>query len=151
MTQNITGGCRCGEVRYRLNAKAMPPVYCCHCQDCQTWSGSAFTEQAVVMEPQVEVTQGQPEVYARTNDSGAVSTQHLCGTCHTRLWNTNSARPGLAVVRAGTLDESETLSPRAHIWVMRKQPWIVIADGVPSWLENAPPTDFVAALRGMQS
>lgn len=143
-----TGGCRCGAVRYRLNTETTPPTYCCHCLDCQTWSGSAFTEQAVVMEPQIEVTQGEPEVYQRSNASGAVSTQHLCGECHTRLWNTNSARPRLAVVRAGTLDTSETVAPRAHIWVKRKQGWIVISTDVPSWPENAPPADFAAALRG---
>lgn len=146
----IEGGCRCDEVRYRLDALEMPPVYCCHCLDCQTWSGSAFTQQAVVMEPQIGVIQGKPAIYRRNNDSGAASTQYLCGTCHTRLWNTNSTRPGIAVVRAGTLDTSQGLSPRAHIWATRKKPWIVIADGVPTWPENAPIADFVAALRGAE-
>ena len=75
----------------------------------------------------------------------------MCGTCHTRLWNTNTARPGIAVVRAGSLDEAETLVPRAHIWTKRKQPWIVIAEEVPSWPENAPPAEFIAALGRSQS
>ncbi len=147
MTETMTGGCQCGEVRYRLAAQAMPPVYCCHCLECQTWSGSAFTEQAVVGESQIEVTQGETVIYCRTSNSGAESTQHVCRTCHTRLWNTNSARAGIAVLRAGTLDASDTLLPRAHIWVKRKQPWIVIADGVPSWPESPPPGEFAAALR----
>lgn len=142
----IEGGCRCGAVRYRVAAEQMPPVYCCHCLTCQTWSGSAFTQQAVVAEPQIEVTEGEVQIYLNITESGAESTQRLCGTCHTRLWNTNSARPGLAVIRAGTLDDSAGLVPRAHIWVKRKQPWITIDDNVPQWLENAPPADFVAAL-----
>ena len=149
MGSELSGGCRCGEVRYRLAASAMPPVYCCHCLDCQTWSGTAFTQQVVVMESQIEVTQGETVTYRRTNESGAVSTQQFCGTCHTRLWNTNSRRPEGAVLRAGTLDASETLSPRAHIWVKRKQPWIMIADGVPSWPESPPPGEFAAALRNI--
>ena len=142
----IEGGCRCGAVRYRVAAEQMPPVYCCHCLSCQTWSGSAFTEQAVVAEGQIEVTKGVAQVYVNITESGAESTQRLCGTCHTRLWNTNSARPGLAVIRAGTIDESAGLVPRAHIWVKRKQPWIIIAEAIPQWSENAPPADFVAAL-----
>lgn len=142
----IEGGCRCGESRYRLNVEAMPPVYCCHCLTCQTWSGSAFTQQALIGAGQIEVIVGNPEVYINITASGAESVQRLCGTCHTRLWNTNSARPGVAVVRAGTLDASAGLSPRAHIWTKRKQPWLVIDDGVPSWPENAPPADFLAAL-----
>jgi hypothetical protein len=142
----IEGGCRCGAVRYRLTVDAMPPVYCCHCLTCQTWSGTAFTEQALIGDGQIEVIAGEPEIYVNITASGAESVQRLCGTCHTRLWNTNSARPGVAVVRAGTLDASAELSPRAHIWTKRMQPWLVIGDGVPSWPENAPPGDFVAAL-----
>lgn len=124
----------------------MPPVYCCHCLDCQTWSGSAFTQQAVVAEAQIELICGEPAAYTRTNDSGAISKQTVCGICHTRLWNLNSRNPGMAVVRAGTLDASAELAPAAHIWTKRKQPWIFIADGVPSWPETPPREEFVAAL-----
>ena len=142
----IEGGCRCGSVRYRLTSDEMPPVYCCHCLTCQTWSGSAFSQQAFIREGQIEVTAGKPDVYVNITESGAQSTQRLCGTCHTRLWNTNSARPGFAVVRAGTLDASDGLSPSAHIWTKRMQPWLVISPGTASWPENAPPAEFIAAL-----
>lgn len=147
MSDTIEGGCRCGAVRYRLTTDAMPPVYCCHCQVCQTWSGSAFTEQALISDAQIEITAGEIEIYDNITATGATSRQRLCGTCHTRLWNTNSARPGLTVVRAGTLDASEALVPCAHIWVKRKQPWVVIDPAIPSWPENAPPAEFMAALR----
>jgi len=60
--------------------------------------------------------------------------------------DTNSARPGIAVVRAGTLDASDRLAPRLHIWVKRKQPWVVLADGVPAYEENAPAAEFAAIL-----
>ena len=125
----------------------MPPVYCCHCTDCQTWSGSAFTQQAVVRPDAIAAT-GPLTQFSLTAPSGAISTQHLCATCHARLWNTNSARPGIAVVRAGTLDASATLAPRAHIWVGSKQPWIVIADDIPSFPGNADPAEFAAILFG---
>ena len=102
----IEGGCRCSEVRYRIVATDIPPIYCCHCRTCQTWSGSAFTEQALVAEAQITVTAGEVEIYRNITASGASSVQRLCGSCHTRLWNTNSARPGIAVVRAGILDDA---------------------------------------------
>ena len=142
----ITGGCRCGSVRYRVIADDLPPVYCCHCLTCQTWSGTAFTQQAVIAESQIELTEGAVEIYENVTATGALSTQRLCAVCHTRLWNTNSARPSLAVIRAGTLDASATLVPRAHIWTKRKQPWILIAEHIPQWPEGAPPTEFIAAL-----
>lgn len=123
----------------------MPPVYCCHCLDCQTWSGSAFTEQGVIRDTAI-TAKGPVIVYRLQNASGSVSTQQLCGTCHSRLWNTNSARPGIAVVRAGTLDASDTLVPRFHMWIRRKQPWIVIADNVATFDESPTPAEFMAAL-----
>lgn len=140
----IEGGCRCGAARYTLALDRLPPVYCCHCRDCQTWSGSAFSMQAVVGEGAIAAT-GPIVEYASTSPGGSTSRQRLCGTCHTRLWNTNSARPGLAVVRAGSLDASDTLVPRAHIWVKRKQPWVVLND-VPSFAEAPDPAAFFAAL-----
>jgi hypothetical protein len=146
MTEIMTGGCRCGACRYTLTVEAMPPVYCCHCTDCQTWSGSAFTEQAVVR-PETIAASGPVVEFSLTAPSGAISTQHACETCGTRLWNTNSKRPGLAAVRAGTFDASTMIVPRAHIWTNSKQSWIAIPDGIPSWPENAPLADFVTALQ----
>ncbi len=139
------GGCRCGACRYTLAIETAPPVYCCHCRDCQTWSGSAFSQQAVAPAAALSAT-GPIVEYSFQNRSGATSTQHICGTCHARLWNTNSARPGIALLRAGTLDISDTLTPRVHIWVKRKQPWLSIADDIPTFEENAPPAEFVAIL-----
>lgn len=80
------------------------------------------------------------------NESGALSHQRACGVCHNRLWNTNSSRPGIAVVRAGTLDHNRTLTPRAHIWVNSKQPWVSLPHDVPTFAENAPMPEFAAIL-----
>lgn len=142
----VEGGCRCGACRYALAVEAMPPVYCCHCQICQTTSGSAFSEQAVVPEAAIAAT-GPLVSYAYTTVSGARSHHRICGECHTRLWNTNALRPGIALVRAGTLDDSEHIVPLAHIWVKRKQPWLVLPDGVPTWPESAPLADLASALQ----
>jgi len=143
----IAGGCRCGACRYELALDALPPVYCCHCTDCQCWSGSAFSEQAVI--PAGAVTTTGPVIeFTLSTPSGAQTHQRACGICHTRLWNINSARPAVATVRAGTLDDNRTLTPRAHIWVRSKQSWVVLPEGVPQWPEMAPLAEFMAALAG---
>ncbi|TPG43052.1 aldehyde-activating protein [Sphingomonas koreensis] len=143
----IAGGCRCGAIRYAVTTKRMPPVYCCHCRDCQTWSASAFSEQAVVRDGALRITIGTPTEYHFANPSGSISRQYVCDKCHTRLYNTNSARPGIVLIRAGTLDASDTLRPVAHIWTKRKQPWIVLPEGVPSFAESAPAATFAAILQ----
>jgi hypothetical protein len=146
MTDVVEGGCRCGRIRYRASVGKLPNVYACHCRDCQTWSGSAFSLQFILPENQFEVT-GEPQLYELTSTDGArISRQRACPVCFTRIYNTNSARPGLVVVRAGTLDRSDELKIVAHIWTKRKMAGIVIPDDVPSWPDGAPPADFIAGL-----
>lgn len=145
MTDTITGGCRCSAVRYELALDRLPPIYCCHCLDCQSWSGSAFAEQGLVPENAIAAT-GPIIEYSYANRSGSTSAQFVCSTCHTRLWSVNARLPGHAFLRAGTLDGSDGLEPAAHIWVKRKQPWIVLPDQVPHFEENAPLAEFAAIL-----
>jgi hypothetical protein len=142
---NIQGGCRCGAVRYTLAVDALPRSYACHCRDCQTWSGSAFTLQTFVPEAALSVS-GPLTVYDMVTPSGNQSRQRMCPVCHTRIYNTNSARPGVVVVRAGTLDRSDELDVVAHIWVKRKQPWLTLPPDVPAWPESAPAADLLQAL-----
>jgi hypothetical protein len=146
MSNVIEGGCRCGRVRYRLRRGELPRVYACHCRDCQTWTGSAFSVQFILTEDELEVT-GEPALFELTSADGErTSRQRACPVCFTRVYNTNTRRPGLAVVRAGTLDRSDELAIVAHIWTRRKLAGIEIPAGVPAWEEGAPPAEFAAAL-----
>ncbi|EHR72279.1 hypothetical protein BurJ1DRAFT_3471 [Burkholderiales bacterium JOSHI_001] len=141
----IHGACRCGAVRYTLALDALPRTYACHCRDCQTWSGSAFSLQFILPEAALSVS-GPLAVYELTTPSGSQSIQRMCPICHTRIYNSNSARPGMLVVRAGTLDRSDELEAVAHIWVKRKQPWLRLPEDVPAWGEAAPAADLMQAL-----
>jgi len=149
MTDEIEGGCRCGRVRYRVaGATGLPRAYACHCRDCQTWSGSAFSTQFILPEDQLQVT-GEPALFELTSPDGSrTSRQRGCPVCFTRVFNTNTRRPGLAVARAGTLDRSDELTLVAHIWTKRKLAGIEIPAGTPSWEEGAPPAEFAAVLTG---
>jgi hypothetical protein len=143
----LTGGCRCGAVSYELSVSGELPVYCCHCLDCQKWSGSAFAEQAPVAEDAVRTT--GPVARAQvTSRQGRESVQYVCGICHSRIYSTNPSRPGAALVRAGTLDETTALRPRAHIWVRRKQPWLTLPNDVQVFEENPSPEQFKAVIKG---
>jgi hypothetical protein len=140
----IIGGCRCGAVRYALAVDRVPPAYACHCRQCQTWSGSAFSEQILLREDAITV-EGPVVLYELTTED-RTSRQRMCGICHTRIFNTNTRRPGIAVIRAGTLDRSDEIAVVAHIWTTRKQSWLNILEDVPAWPEGAPPLELAAAL-----
>ncbi len=136
-------------MRYTLSAEGLPRTYACHCLQCQTWSGSAFSQQVLLAEEAIEVT--GPVVLYELTTGNRTSRQRMCGICHTRIYNTNTRRPGIAVVRAGTLDDSHQLDVVAHIWVKRKQPWLRIAEGVPTWPESAPAEDFASVMMGARA
>lgn len=141
----VEGGCRCGAVRYTLAVDALPPAYACHCHLCQRWSGSAFSLQVLVGGQVLEASGPVETVVFTTEDR--ISTQRMCGSCHTRIYNTNSRRPGMAVVRAGTLDRSEELECAAHIFTNYRQRWFALPEDVPHWPEAPEPVPFIATLQ----
>jgi hypothetical protein len=131
-------------VRYTLAADALPRSYACHCLDCQTWTGVAFSQSCVLPQDALTTT-GEVVIYELEGSQGRVSRQRICPTCHTRIYNTNTGH-GFVVLRAGTLDRSNELDCVAHMWTRRKQAWIAIPPGVPVWPEAPPMAELAAAL-----
>jgi hypothetical protein len=135
---SVAGGCRCGAVRYRIVLEGSPRTYACYCTRCQRASGSAFSIQLPVRTDALSL-EGELVTSQLVGNGGAVSTHRHCARCLTRLYNTNEARPGLAIVRAGTIDGSEELTPELHIYTSTKQPWIALPEDVPAYADKAPP------------
>ena len=143
----LSGGCRCGAVRYTIALDEATPIYACHCTRCQRASGSAFAMQLPVRETLLTV-EGPLTEAATRGESGALSVSRFCATCLSRIYSTNERWPGMAIVRAGTLDRSELLAPAMHIFTSTKQPWVMLPEGVPAYAESASPEQFAAVLRG---
>ena len=123
----MDGGCGCGQVRYTITASEMPVVYACHCTDCQTQSGSAFALQMPVFEGMLSVS-GELVSGERTQPSGAIGTIFACTKCLVRVYSKNSTRAGMVTVKAGTLDDSNGVVPKFHLWTSSKQPWVAIPE-----------------------
>jgi len=145
----LAGECRCGAVTYHSTTPLQSAVYACHCQHCQAWSGSSFALHALL--PEDAFTLNGPMVEYQYEQMGQQSRHYLCAACHTRIYNTTSAAPGLWVLRAGTLHERAALQPVAHIWVRHKQPWLALPAGIPAWEESPTAEAFAAALSGHRS
>ncbi|MEM9667969.1 MAG: GFA family protein [Pseudomonadota bacterium] len=133
----IEGGCECGQCRYQLGLEHLPVTYACHCLNCQTMSGSSNILQAPIPEAKLDL-RGEIKIWASETPSGFDFQQRYCPTCLTRLYSTSTSRPGLALLRAGTLDDSQRLSPVMHIWTKRKQQWIALPEDVETYEEAAP-------------
>ncbi len=128
----LAGGCACGAVRYRIE---MPPmfVHCCHCQDCQRQTGSAFVLNAIIETERIEIEQGSPEPVGVPTDSGRSHDIYRCPQCRTALWSDYGKRPKLRFLRVGTLDDAAAIRPDVHIFTRSKLPWVRLPDDVPAF------------------
>ncbi len=132
----ISGGCQCGAVRYRLVNQDYK-IYVCHCLECQKHTSSAFALSMPVKFEDMEV-QGALENYTRGTDSGAKTRCAFCPACGTRLYHRSDKSPEIVTIKAGTLDDTRAIKPVAHLWISRKQPWVLLDEGVPAY-DTQPP------------
>lgn len=124
----ITGGCRCGQVRYSANTE---PAFTgvCHCTSCQKETGTAFN--IVIALPQAALAiQGSPKSYASKGDSGKEVVAKFCPNCGSTLLSEPELMPGMSIVRAGTLDDTSWLKPTMEIYCDSKQPWVELGGGL---------------------
>ena len=128
MKGELTGGCLCGAVRYTLREGFRLNPYACHCTDCQSRTGSAFSEHMLFMLADLEID-GDLDTGEYDQPSGAHSRIFGCAKCKARIYAVNDSRDGMASLRCGTLESSASLTPAAHLWVKSKQPWIGLPDG----------------------
>lgn len=128
----LQGRCTCRAVRYQLTSKPLF-VHCCHCRWCQRETGTSFALNAMIEADRVVLLSGEPEVVNTPSNSGRGQKIARCPHCRIALWS-NYAGGGDLVrfVRVGTLDEPDRLPPDIHIFTASKQPWVVLAPGVPS-------------------
>lgn len=124
----LTGGCQCGEVRYRL---LNPPlfVHACHCIDCQKKRGSAFGITTIVLECDIERVQGT----FTSKQIAAHRTAFVCASCQDVIYRTATNHPATALLRSGTCDDPRVLEIHAHIWTLDKHPWLELPDSVPQF------------------
>jgi len=116
----FTGRCLCGHISYRL--KAEPAVSrICWCTNCQRIASNG-TVNAVFPTQAIEIT-GTPSEHLGSADSGNQVRRRFCPRCGTHLFSDSSGRPGLTVVRLGTLDNPSSIKPTSNIWSASAPSW----------------------------
>jgi hypothetical protein len=128
----IEGGCYCGALRYKAEGKPVLKAQC-HCRACSHISGGA-PNYFMLMPPEGSAyTKGTPKQFKRPDIENAV-TREFCETCGTHIL---TRRPGLAqiVLKAGTIDDPalDYGGPKIAIYTSEKQPFHLIAEGVPAF------------------
>jgi hypothetical protein len=139
MSEFHSGGCACGQIRYRVSGKPNF-VAVCHCKFCQRRLASAFAILAAFDENAVEITQGNPVACEhRSDESGRWLKMSFCPNCGTTIAHTAEVRPGMRTIAAGTFDDNQWFTIDRHIWTQSKQPWVTIPADVTAYPKGAPP------------
>ena len=115
-----TGGCLCGQVRFRILAEPLA-ARICWCRDCQRIASNG-TANAMFPSQAIEIA-GSPSEYTRVAASGNQVRRRFCAPCGSQLFADSSGRPGLTVVRIGTLDEPSSIRLTANIWSASAPAW----------------------------
>ncbi|MEZ5946659.1 MAG: GFA family protein [Hyphomonas sp.] len=138
LSGDLTGGCACGRVRYRLKVEPMI-THCCHCTWCQRETGSVFVINAVIEMSEVELLGDGPEMVLTPSASGKGQPIARCPECRVAVWSHYQNAGALAAfIRAGTLDDKSAVAPDVHIFTSSKVPWLELSDGKPVFAEFYP-------------
>jgi hypothetical protein len=128
----IQGGCYCGALRYRASGD---PVFKgqCHCRECQYISGGNPNLVVGLPEAQFTYVEGSPKQFRR-RDLETPVTREFCGECGTHILAKSPALPGTVIVKVGTFDDPSVFeAPQVAIFLIDKQPFHHVPDGIPTF------------------
>lgn len=115
----VEGGCRCGQVRFRVTE---PPLLTmvCHCRGCQQMTGSAFSASAMYPAAGFGVTAGEPVIGGLHGP-----TRHFfCPHCLSWMFTRPEGADWLVNVRATMFDDASGFTPFLETYTDEKLPWV---------------------------
>jgi len=129
----LQGRCYCGAVQYEV-ADAFQYAANCHCSDCRRATGSAFKPFAGIEAQKLRLTKGAKSVliYGEPAQNHDVH----CACCGSLLYSVLQ-QGGRVHVALGSLVDSPSIRPSAHIFVGDKAPWHSITDALPQFEGHA--------------
>jgi hypothetical protein len=116
MTGDQDGGCRCGQVRFRVTGAPLVTM-ACHCTGCQRMTGGAYSLSSLYPAGKFAVTAGEPV------QGGLRGTprHQFCPSCMS--WVFTEVDGGFVNVRSTMLDDPSGHRPFIDTYVSEKLPW----------------------------
>ncbi|MFC4526106.1 GFA family protein [Dyella halodurans] len=126
----LLGECLCGDIRYRVEDSFLYALNC-HCSQCRKATGSAFKPFAGIKRSKLSVIEGDKSLQIFGDEDGHDARCKRCGSLLYSL-----VRDGQYVhVTFGTLVDTPSIRPTAHIFVGSKASWYTINDNLPQHQE----------------
>lgn len=126
----LAGACYCRAVRYSV-PDAFRYALNCHCSNCRRTTGAAFKPFAGIEREKLTVTDGEENLLIFGDEKNHDA---HCKRCGSLLYSV--VRDGAFVhVTLGTLVDTPSIRPGAHIFVGSKAAWFTITDDLPQFDE----------------
>jgi len=122
---DLTGGCQCGAVRYRLTM-APENVHVCHCRMCQKAVGGPFAVICPVLKSEFHITRGTMSHFISSN----VARRGFCGQCGTPLTFEYPDAPDIGIL-GGTLDNPDLAPPVVQYGNESRRTWYTALGQLP--------------------
>jgi hypothetical protein len=131
---NITGGCLCGRIKYKVNGEPFR-IANCHCDDCRKATGSAYATNLFFNETQIILTQGTLKKFKHTADSGGSMTKEFCDNCGSQVFGSGTNRPGIINVKVGSINDAHFVKPDVNLYTSHALNCTHIDDDVDNYEE----------------
>lgn len=114
----LDGGCRCGQVRFRVTALPLLAM-ACHCTGCQRMTGSAFSLSAAIPSDGFAVIEGEPVI----GGLHGASRHYFCPHCMSWLFTRPEGIDWFVNIRTTMLDEPARYPPFIETFTSERLPW----------------------------
>ncbi len=103
MTERVSGGCKCGSVRYE-GEPIDAPMFRCHCRDCQQLTGTGHSEMMPLDGATFSVSDTL-KVFEMKGGSGQPTYSGFCPDCGSPIMRRSARMNDRVYVHAGSLDD----------------------------------------------
>ena len=135
MTDQATGGCLCGAVKYEFPKDQVVSAHHCHCTDCQKSTGSGKASFVIVPSAAVSST-GELKYYSVKGSAGATVSRGFCPECGSPIMSVIPEMGPINIIKAGSIDDPSWVNIQSSFWSDTSQPWSPVDPALPSCAAN---------------
>lgn len=132
MSEDHTGSCLCGTVRFRVTGPLREVVFC-HCSQCRKQTGLYYASTNCANED-IEIEGRDNITWYRASDTAARGFCRHCGSA--LFWKHDDADH--ISIQAGSLEKPTDLVRGYHIFCADKGDFYEIDDGLPQYRQGRP-------------
>ena len=128
MTKNLTGGCLCGDLRWKAHAAPIA-MGLCYCADCRKASGSGFIPFMGFDASALTIT-GRWTVYRTRHADGREAVRNSCVVCGGLVFGGELGKTDSHSIYAGSLDDPTLFVPTIALFLRDAAPWAPVPPGL---------------------